>query len=369
MLAHALGATLYVPGNRPDLVAALRRQAAAGVRSLVIDLEDALPDHQVDSALAAVLETLAALAVDPLPAMVFVRVRTVGHIRAIAATSSSADAAGPPGSARAAGGALTGFVLPKFSAVTGADFLDEIAAASDRCGRRLLAMPVLETPDVLYRETRDRTLSAVRELLARYRDNVLAVRLGATDLCGLFGIRRDRDLTIYDVGVVAELIAEVVNHLGRCDGSGFAITGPVWEYFAGHERIFRPQLRETPFAERDASSIRSRMMRGDVDGLLREVVLDRANGLTGKTVIHPSHVNVVHALSVVPHEEYADADAIHQTADAGVLTSAYGNKMNESRPHRWWAERIMDRAAVFGVARPEVSHVDILAALLEGTRR
>ena len=44
-----------------------------------------------------------------------------------------------------------------------------------------------------------------------------------------------------------------------------------------------------------------------IDGLIREVQLDRANGLVGKTGIHPSHVAVVHALSVVSHEEYRDA--------------------------------------------------------------
>jgi citrate lyase beta subunit len=226
-------------------------------------------------------------------------------------------------------------------------------------------MPVLETPDVLYRETRDDALSALRDLLRHYRNIVLTIRLGATDLCGLYGIRRDRDLTIYHVGVVAELISEVVNHLGRADGTGYAISGPVWEYFAGHERIFRPQLRATPFDDRDATLFRHRLVVNDFDGLLREVVLDRANGLTGKTVIHPSHVAAVHALSVVPYEEYSDACDILATDDSGVLASGYRNKMNEMRPHRRWAKRVIDRAEVFGVAKPDITHVEILTALLD----
>ena len=119
---------------------------------------------------------------------------------------------------------------------------------------------------------------------------MLAVRIGATDLCGLFGIRRDRDLSIYDVGVAADLIAQVVNQLGRTDGTGFAITGPVWEYFANHERILRPQLRQTPFDDRHAGGLRRQLMSSDLDGLIREAMLDRANGLTGKSVIHPLHV-------------------------------------------------------------------------------
>ena len=353
MLASALGATLYVPGIRDDLVQTITKRADEGVRSMVVDLEDAVADRHVDQALENVTKALGDLADLPQSTMVFVRVRTPEHIRQIIDGLGSRTAA------------LTGFVLPKFSASTGARFLGEIQTASDHIGARLFAMPVLETPDVLYRETRDEALSAIRDLLGRYRDIVLALRLGATDLCGLYGIRRDRDLTIYHVGVVAELIAEVVNHLGRADGSGFTITGPVWEYFAGHERMFRPQLRATPFEDRHAQSFRHQLVSDDFDGLIREIVLDRTNGLIGKTVIHPTHVAAVHALSVVPHEEFTDAGDILGSVDAGVRASGYRNKMNEVRPHRRWAELVHERAAVFGVANRGVSHVDILTALLD----
>jgi hypothetical protein len=157
----------------------------------------------------------------------------------------------------------------------------------------------------------------------------------------------------------------VVNHLGRADGTGYAISGPVWEYFPGHERLFRPHLRATPFETRHAGAFRHQLVSKDVDGLIREIVLDRANGLTGKTVIHPSHVAAVHALSVVPHEEYSDASDIIESEALGVKRSGYRNKMNEMRPHRRWAEKIKVRAEVFGVANPDISHVDILTALLD----
>jgi hypothetical protein len=68
---------------------------------------------------------------------------------------------------------------------------------------------------------------------------------------------------------------------------------------------------------------------------------------------------------VVPHEEFSDACDILETNDAGVRASGYRNKMNEMRPHRRWAERILDRASVFGVANPNITHVEILTALLD----
>ena len=352
VLAQALGATLYVPATKEGLAGTVRRQASAGAKAMVIDLEDAIPDVSVDSAMTSTYETLRDLDDDPPESQLFVRVRSAEQIKQLA------DELGP------ALGIVSGFVLPKFSVKDGRQCLQAVADAGAQSAHVLYAMPVLETPEVLYRETRDAELVGIRELLDEFRDLVLTIRIGATDLCGLYGIRRDRDLSIYDVGVAADLITQVVNQLGRTDGTGFAITGPVWEYFANHERILRPQLRQTPFDERKAGGLRRQLMNTDLDGLMRETMLDRANGLTGKSVIHPSHVAPVHALAVVPHEEYLDAvDVVHpESANGGVRRSEYRNKMNEMRPHRIWAERTMLRARVFGVAGRGISHVDILNA-------
>lgn len=351
-LAVALGATLYVPGNRPDLADTIARRCAAGVTSMVIDLEDAVADDQVDAALACAVAALDQLAGTAAAGMLlFVRVRTAAEIRSITATLGAGVAA------------LTGFVVPKFTAATGAETLAAVRESSESLGKQLYVMPVLESPVLAYREARDTELQAIRALLAEHRERVLAVRVGATDMCGLFGIRRDRDLTIYDVRVVSDVLASIVNYLGRMDGTGFVITGPVWEYFADHERMFRPQLRETPFAENDAVRFRQQLVSRDLDGLLREIALDHANGIQGKTVIHPSHVAPVHALAAVTAEEYHDAIDVLGGDAGGVLASGYGNKMNELKPHRDWAQRVVLRASVFGVTHPGVTFVDLLTAL------
>lgn len=347
-LAIALGATLYVPATRDDLTAVIARRAASGVTSMVIDLEDAVADDDEALALERTIAALAEFARDGWDRLLlFVRVRTVAHIDAVVS--------GLPDNH-----CLAGFVIPKFEAATGLDALEAIAAASADWDRPLYAMPVLETPRIVHRETRDTELMAIRELLNRHRERVLAVRIGATDICGLFGIRRDRDVTIYDVRVAAEAIAGIVNMLGRSDGSGFVITGPVWEYFANHERMFAPTLRHTPFRDHDAVYFRQRLVSRDLDGLLREIALDRANGITGKTVIHPIHVGAVHSLSSVTDEEYSDALDILGRDGGGAQASAYGNKMNELKPHRNWAVGVMNRAHVFGVTRNDVSFVDLL---------
>jgi citrate lyase beta subunit len=356
VLALALGATLYMPATRPALVDDLLRQGARGVLSSVVCLEDAVADRDLVAAEANVVAQLARAAsgdgLDERLPLTFVRVRHPDQIPlVVAGLGDHAEV-------------LSGFVLPKFTGVTGPAYLDALRRVREDTGLPFHAMPVIESPEVIHRETRVRTLLAIAELLDEHRDLVLAVRLGATDLSAAYGIRRGRDLTVYDVRLVCEVITDVVNVLGRVDGTGHVVTGPVWEYFAGSDRLFKPQLRETPFAEHDAPALREELLVRDLDGLIREVVLDKANGLTGKTVIHPTHVAAVHALSVVTHEEYADACDILDVglSDGGVRASSYGNKMNEGRPHRAWAEKTLRRAAVFGVAREDVTFVDLLAA-------
>ncbi|WP_055489838.1 HpcH/HpaI aldolase/citrate lyase family protein [Streptomyces sp. TP-A0356] len=354
VLAAALGATLYSPATRPRLADDVVKQAGRGVVSMVLCLEDSIDDADVVDAEENLVRQFTDLASRPdaeLP-LLFIRVRVPEQIPDLVARLGPAVRL------------LSGFVLPKFTEERGVPFLEALTAAEAASGRRLFAMPVLESPDLLYLESRRETLDGIFRVVDKYRDRVLALRLGVTDFCSTYGLRRAADMTAYDVQIVASVIADVVNVLGRADGTGFTVTGPVWEYFRVQERMFKPQLRRSPFLEGEVEELREALIEHDLDGLLREISLDRANGLLGKTCIHPSHVMPVHALSVVSQEEFSDAQDIlrPERLGGGVLRSAYTNKMNEVKPHRAWAERTLQRAEVFGVAREDVGFVDLLAA-------
>ncbi|MCW2606845.1 MAG: putative ATP/GTP-binding protein [Frankiales bacterium] len=353
VLALALGATLYSPGTRPGLAADARRAASIGATSSVWCLEDAIAHTDVPAAQANVVAQLAALDADPdddgLP-LLFVRVRTPEQLLEVT---------------RAAGRSvrrLTGFVLPKFAPGEGGEaWMAALQGASEVAGAQVYGMPVLEHEELAWVETRGAHLAGVRALLDAHREQVLAVRVGGTDLCGLFGLRRDSDTTIWEVAVVRDMLADVLNVFAR--RGDHLVSGPVWEHFASPERLFRTRLRSTPWERHRVERMRDRLVRDDVDELLREVVADRANGFTGKTVIHPTHVSVVNALHAVTREEYDDALTVLAARDSGgVVRSPAGGKMNEIGPHALWAEQVAARASVYGVLAAGDGVVELLDA-------
>lgn len=357
--AVALGATLYCPSIRPNLVEDILKLSRQGVMSIVICLEDSIPDDKVEEGeqnIIKVLEELNSSQYQNLLPQLFIRIRNPLHLRTVAKQNKKNLSV------------LTGFVFPKFEDIsrTASDFLYELKLINAQQIKQikqnqheLLFMPVLESPIMVYRETRDAVLNGIRDVLSNNREYLLAIRLGATDMSSAYGLRRGADLTVYDVHVVASAIGDVVNILGRSE-DGHVITGAVWEHFENRERLFKPQLRESPFG--GDKKLRRNLLTQGFDGLIRELALDKANGLLGKTVIHPSHVKLVHAMSVVSHEDYSDALAITSKENSlgGASASTYRNKMNEVKPHLAWAEKILLRSRAFGVANTDIDFVDFL---------
>jgi citrate lyase beta subunit len=327
---------------------------------MVLCLEDSIGDSEVSDAednlieqlyeLSAALETGVQDA-DHLP-LLFIRVRSPEHLASMIARIGDLAHL------------LAGFVLPKFNSANGQAFMNAMATAAPEL--RLWALPVLESPELMYAEGRVQELVATADILKAHRDVVPCVRLGATDMSGVYGLRRSPDLTIYDIGVVRDAIVDIVNVFGR-NGNGWTISGPVWEYFSSEERVLKPQLRESSFAEESGDEglrLRRQLLAKGLDGLVREVLLDQANGLQGKTIIHPTHVVAVNALAAVSLEEFTDAQTVIAQTQSGLgaTGSAARNKMNEPKPHMKWARKVLRRADVYGVLRDEHNYVALLEA-------
>jgi len=364
LLAYAVGAALYMPATRPTVAEDILKLKEGGLVTVIIDLEDAIGDGEVDLAEQSIIRHLAYLSAyaenepDPrnsLP-LIFVRVRNAGQMQQLIFRLGPLIEI------------LTGFVFPKFSVENGLEFLEILADYNNTrsySAPMLYGMPILESAPIIYRESRMESLLSIRDLLSGYRDYILNVRIGATDFSSLFGLRRSPDVSIYDLTPIRDCMADIINVFGRMD-EGYVISGPVWEYFAnkGH-RVFRPQLRETPFEDtygKSGRNLRNNYISSALDGLIREVVLDKENGIIGKTIIHPSHLKPVQAMYTVMHEEYVDALSIVESNDGsrGVFKSQYFNKMNEIKPHLNWARRILLRSQIYGVLHEQQHFVGLL---------
>ena len=144
------GATLYSPATRPRLADDVVKQAARGVVSMVLCLEDSIDDAEVADA----EENLVTAVRRPR--------RPRRHADLRCCSSASARPGQITDLVRRLGPAvrlLSGFVLPKFTEERGVPFLEALAAAEAASGRRLFAMPVLESPELLHRRRGCETLA------------------------------------------------------------------------------------------------------------------------------------------------------------------------------------------------------------------
>ncbi|KEK25196.1 HpcH/HpaI aldolase/citrate lyase family protein [Bacillus gaemokensis] len=359
-LAYALGATLYTPGTKETIADDIATQKHKGATSIVLCLEDSISDGDVNFAEKNVVIQMQLLAhmIDAnklhksdIP-LLFIRIREPKQMRSLILELGNAVHC------------ISGFVLPKFTPANGLPYIHTLRNINEKYSLSLYGMPILESPEIMYKETRIEALLAIKAILDSYRDSILNVRIGATDFSGIFSIRRNKDTTIYDISVIRDCISDIINIFSRSKDE-YIISGPVWEYFGNQQRVLKPQLRQTPFRESFGNAgltMREEMLQRYEDGLIHEVLLDQANGLIGKTVIHPSHIKLVQAMHVVTLEDYLDAKAIFENAHTynGVMKSSFSNKMNEVKPHYNWARKTLLKSNIYGVLHEQQTFIDLL---------
>ena len=185
----------------------------------------------------------------------------------------------------------------------------------------------------------------------------MQVRVGGTDFSSCFGVRRGVDYSIYDIMTVRECLSDILNVFTR--NNEFVVSGPVWEYFRASKRMMFEELPKHTLD--DYLMKRKPLVNHEIDGLMREVILDKANGFVGRTVIHPTHIKFVNGLQAVTREEYEDAKQILESTDGGVHKGQSANKMNEIKPHTNWAKKVMMRSRAFGVIENENSYLKLFS--------
>lgn len=341
LLQYCLGAVMYMPGTK-DFSKKIINNSMPGLTTLVFCFEDACPEDQVEEAEKNVLEVLnkvsdaiesGKLSKDKLP-LIFCRIRNFEQFKHFAEQLTKKQV-----------NVLAGINFPKFNSENGKKYYEYLKVLNNKFDDFIYGMPIIEDSKVAYKETRIEELMKIKEILDSYKDLVLQVRVGATDFSSNFGVRRGVEHTIYDILTVREILADIINIFAR--NNDYVVSGPVWEYFRASKKMMFEEIPDHDFSV----SLRKlhTIYNPEIDGLLRELILDRANGFVGRTVIHPTHVKFVNALQAVTLEEYEDAIQILKNETGGVVKGKGANKMNEIKPHTNWASMIYNRARAFGV--------------------
>lgn len=345
LLQYCLGATMYMPGTK-DFSQSIIEKKYPGLTSMVMCFEDACKEEDVPAAEVnsiSVLSTLhdkeqkGELNYEDVP-LIFFRVRNVEQFKHFSTMLE-------PKHIRY----ITGFNFPKFNALNARDYMEHLVKLNNKFGEIIYGMPIIEDSRVAFKETRISELLEIKRVMDDYKELVLNVRVGGTDFSSCFGVRRGINYTIYDVMTVRDCLMDILNFFTR--DNDYTVSGPVWEYFRVNKRMKFGDLPKIDM--QDTLLKRTPVINDAVDGLMRELILDQANGFMGKTCIHPSHLNFINGMLAVTQDEYNDAYQILNTS-GGVVKGSKG--MNEIKPHTNWAVKIMKRADAYGVIECEKSY-------------
>ncbi len=321
ILQYAVGALLYTPASYPKIVDTLLENTYPDLKSWAFCLEDSLTDQAAEQAADSLIYSLHQLAqsiqsgacpTERVP-LIFIRVRSAGQMEALYAALADID------------WLLSGFIAPKFERSNMLDYTAALRRVNHLSSHVLYLMPILESQAIIYKESRMAELLSIREALLEMKDEILNVRVGGNDFCNLFGLRRSIDQSVYEIGVIADVLMDIFNIFGR----DFVVSGPVWEYFG---------LNKGAAWQR---------------GLERELQADRLNGFIGKTAVHPTQLRPIQQALIVDEADYLDAQQVlnWQNECLGVCKGVQIERMNEKRVHQQWAQKMVALANVYGVKR------------------
>lgn len=306
---------LYIPALNSNLAVKLINSDNPFLTSIAFCLEDAVLDTALADAERSLVKTMKYLLSEyeggkNLP-LLFIRVRTPEHLNRIHKSLGNLTSA------------LTGYIFPKFDGTNISEYIKLLIDFNGQIENTIYFMPILETKPIADILTRAAELNKIKAALEPVKSFVINIRVGGNDFSNLYGLRRGVNQTIYDIAVIKNILSDIVNVFG----TEYIVSGPCWEYFGTD----------------DGSDW--------INGLNKELELDKLNGFTGKTAIHPSQLKYIYENMKVNQKDYQDAKNILKwdSESIGVARSADGTRMNEVNCHGKWAAKICSLAKLYGV--------------------
>jgi len=285
-----LGAPLYMPGNRRDIIEIANGDKYPMLRSMIFCTEDAVSNIDVDSCLRHLGLCLQGFK-ESSHRYRFIRARNPEILARLLDLPDIEK--------------IDGFVLPKFNESVFHAYFDQLKDTPFK------VMPTLETHDVFDNSAMIELRQAL--LQENIAERIITLRIGGNDLMNLLGLRRARSCTLYEtpLGLVISQLVTIFKPYG------FALSAPVFEYL------------------------------NDAATLQKEIALDLAHGLIGKTAIHPNQVALIESAYAVDNDDYEMAHALCEQTSPAVFKMH--DAMCEVATHQQWAENILNRQHCYGL--------------------
>jgi citrate lyase beta subunit len=284
-----LGAPLYMPANRRDIMEIANGEKLPMLRSMIFCTEDALSDHDLETSIRHLGLSLQGLR-PSLHRFRFIRARNPEVLARLLDLPEIER--------------IDGFVLPKFTTGNFRAYFDILRNTPFRI------MPTLETREVFDHGAMHELRQALHQ--EDIKERIPILRIGGNDLMNILGIRRPRHMTLYETPL-GSLISQLVTIFKPY---GFSLSAPVFEYL------------DDPLT------------------LQREIRLDLAHGLIGKTAIHPDQVGTIEKNYAVEREDYEMALSLSDSRAPAVFRMH--NAMCEVATHKQWSQGILERHGCYG---------------------
>ena len=346
-LRYALGATLYLPATK-YIAPYLLEKRYSHLTSFVMCFENLIEERNINIAEKTLLNTLRTLKMaenenrinkDELP-LFFIHVRDpLQFERLYEILIKDKDIISY----------ISGFFLPKFNSNNADAYLSTVKKIR-LISEYIYALPIIESKEIISLASRISELITLEKTIFEHRDMILGIRIGGSYINSVLGVNSLEAMSIYDVGITASIIYDIINSFINLSYEDIAIYSSSWD-----KKITSFQtVSKSSNAFDQNKVIYNHAFTHDpsLDGFIREILLDKLNGCVGKTVVYPNQISIVNALYSVERKDYELALSINSSNEPSLN---YGEQIN----NKIWSNKILSLSKIYGVLNENYSAVDL----------
>ena len=123
---------------------------------------------------------------------------------------------------------ISGFFLPKFNSNNADAYLSTVKKIR-LISEYIYALPIIESKEIISLASRISELITLEKTIFEYRDMILGIRIGGSYINSVLGVNSLEAMSIYDVGITASIIYDIINSFINLSYEDIAIYSSSWD--------------------------------------------------------------------------------------------------------------------------------------------